>query len=336
MGRLSNLSRWLPLEKAAKRLALSAPEEDVGEADLLRLALDGELALSVHFVNHAKAKRGRVVDLSETEWSLMPPLPGLASTDNGLDEKSIASYPESLRAAWLKIPAEHRKGLMPVLQSLEIGDGKYLNLEAEVVTLEGVYDLCMIGNEQIDVESYYQDLTRGPEVTLLGIDGAFVADDEYIYQIQESFEDYEHQPGSRAQLESLQRLAQSGKVPADRMEQMLAQYEVDRNALSEQKQRDPSSVYYPAGGLPGDSVLVVRTSALRELEERLTNGPRLDKPVTTKERQSAKQLIAVLATMVDHLASEPYKAAGQLLEFADIKGLKIPSENTIVKWLKED
>ena len=41
--------------------------EDVREADVLRLALDGHLKLSVRFVNHASARRGKVVPIDEAE-----------------------------------------------------------------------------------------------------------------------------------------------------------------------------------------------------------------------------------------------------------------------------
>ncbi len=52
MSKLFKLKEWLTLPDAAKHLAIAFGEE-VGEADVLRLALDGHLKLSVNFVNKA-------------------------------------------------------------------------------------------------------------------------------------------------------------------------------------------------------------------------------------------------------------------------------------------
>ena len=73
MSKLLKLKEWLTTDEAAKRLSISAGEE-VTEADILRLALDGHLTLSVYLVNHAKALTGRFVPFSETKWLFVPPL----------------------------------------------------------------------------------------------------------------------------------------------------------------------------------------------------------------------------------------------------------------------
>ena len=51
---------------------------------------------------------------------------------------------------------------------------RFLNLHEEVVTIEGVYDLPMIGGERLDIEHAYQSLTNGPDVTLECLEGVFV------------------------------------------------------------------------------------------------------------------------------------------------------------------
>ena len=59
-SKLFKLKEWLTVPDAARHLSIVFGEE-VSEADVLRLALDGHLKLSVYFVNYAKASCGKVV-----------------------------------------------------------------------------------------------------------------------------------------------------------------------------------------------------------------------------------------------------------------------------------
>jgi hypothetical protein len=75
LGKLFNLKEWLTVADAARHLSIVFGE-DVTEADVLRLALDGHLRLSVNFVNHARARCGKVVGYEgaifremDLEWS---------------------------------------------------------------------------------------------------------------------------------------------------------------------------------------------------------------------------------------------------------------------------
>ncbi len=60
MKKLLNLKHWLTVPDAARHLSMFFGE-DVSEADILRLALDGHLTLSVNFVNHTTGRCGPVV-----------------------------------------------------------------------------------------------------------------------------------------------------------------------------------------------------------------------------------------------------------------------------------
>ena len=64
MPKLFNLREWLTVEETVRRLS-AALNEEVSEADVLRLVLDGKLQLSVNFVNKASARRGKVVGPEE-------------------------------------------------------------------------------------------------------------------------------------------------------------------------------------------------------------------------------------------------------------------------------
>ena len=125
VSKLFNLKKWLTPAHAAQHLSINW-DEDVSEADVLHLALGGHLKLSVRFVNHASARRGRVVPLEDAET--------VEIRENLISGKMIK-----------------------VIRGLHIREGEILELDKKIVTLEGVWDLPMIGAERFDVA---QDLTR--------------------------------------------------------------------------------------------------------------------------------------------------------------------------------
>lgn len=265
MGKLFNLKEWLTVADAARHLSI-AFGEDVTEADVLRLALDKRLRLSVYFVNHAKARVGKVARYTEAEL--------IAAIQAG-------KLPDDLK--WMKFPKDFGAAIrgesggedLIHLMSLRIDDGRYLTLFDDVTTLRGVWDLPMIGNEQLDIEHEYQNLTGGPAVTLQGLDGAFVEGrDGEICQLQESYDDNEYQPGSSAALEKLRRhIAERGIEDAE-AESLLNRHKEQRKEFLEiQRKRTAKENYYPAGGLPEDAVIVVRTEALREFERHGNDVP---------------------------------------------------------------
>ena len=96
-SKLLNLREWLTVPDAARHLS-NVFEEEVSEADILRLALDEHLKLSVYFVNHAHAIRGKVVSYEEKD--------------------------KEIKGALFR-------------KSLNIDNNRYLNLKDEVTTIRG-------------------------------------------------------------------------------------------------------------------------------------------------------------------------------------------------------
>lgn len=265
MGKLFNLKEWLTLADAARHLAIVFGE-DVTEADVLRLALDGHLRLSVDFVNHARARCGKVARYTEAEL--------VAAIESG-------TLPDDLK--WMKLPRDLAAAVrgesggeeVTHLMSLRIDDDRYLTLGDDVTTLRGVWDLPMIGGEQLDMKHQYQMLTGGPSVTLETLDGAFVEGrDGRICQLQEDFDDNEYQAGSSAQLERLKQHIASNGIEGAEAESLLNRHKEQRKEFLEKRREKPAKEnYYPAGGLPKDAVIVVRTEALREFERQSTDEP---------------------------------------------------------------
>lgn len=171
MGKLFKLKEWLTVPEAASHLSTML-SEGVSEADVLRLALDGHITLSANFINHAVACIGKIVPESDA-----PKIEGPFGTE--------------------------------MARGVALTTGKRIVLDAGVVTIRGVFDLPMIGNERLDVEHLYQKLTDGPDITLTGLDGAFVTQEgDRIFQLQEFFE---QQPS----LQTEQKNYPAGGLPAD-------------------------------------------------------------------------------------------------------------------------
>lgn len=250
MSKLFKLKEWLTVPDAARHLSI-AFGEDVSEADVLRLALDGRLKLSVNFVNHALARCGKIVPIDDAEYKEVPSLDGKGTVRL---YGGVVLYTDGEKTHVVKLE--------------------------EMVQLAGIYDLPMIGGERLDIEHKYQMLTNGVEVSLVNMDGAFVeGKNGVVCQLLSSNDDNEFYAGSLAQLEKLNKHIVNNNIGAAEADKLVNRHKEDRKEFLEQKKSRPASESYePAGSLPDDSVLVVRTNALREMETKIKvrNTTRLD------------------------------------------------------------
>lgn len=339
MSKIYKLREWLTVSEAAKQLSILFGEE-VTEADLLRLALDRRLRLSVYFVNHAMARCGKVIPWEETDWWLFPnsdSLPGgrriLEKADSATGVK-CQSAPTKLAELFNEIPEGERDDFYPLMRSLNIDGERFVTLSDNVTTLRGVWDLPMIGGEKLDVEHMFQNLTDGPSVTLQNIDGAFVeGPDGVMCQIQEDFDDNEYQPGSSAALERLKQHIAENNIKGAKAESLLARHNDARKKFQEERTAKPAKDrYYPRGGLPEDAVIVVRTEALREFEQSV-NGPPVndEKPIQTTERNS---LLTIIAALCDYSAIkyQDRGAANHIVKLTEEIGAAV-SDDTVRRAL---
>lgn len=82
--------------------------------------------------------------------------------------------------------------------------------------------------------------------------------------------------------------------------------------------------YYPAGGLPADSVLVVRTSALHDLEAKQSEpDQKAEKPMGQRERTTLLVLIAALAKMNKIDVTKPSSVAVAIASQTDLLGAAV-------------
>lgn len=156
MSKLLKLKNWITVPEAARHLSVLL-HEAVTEADMLRLALDGHITLSVNFVNGVYGRIGTLVPKEQAEWITVPSLDG--------------------------------KRAVEIPKGVPLDDGTQILLAEQVRMLKGVWDLPLVGAEKLDVENRFQQLTDGPEVESIHLDGTFVRSDAACWcQIQSEFE----------------------------------------------------------------------------------------------------------------------------------------------------
>lgn len=298
VSKLFKLKKWLTLKEAARHLC-DVCSEEVTEADVLRLALDRYLTLSVNFVNHAYVKPGKVVHFDDEKLK---------------DLVSQGIYPSELE--WIDGFYDKKILLTP-----RIGKDKYLKIKEKVVEIDSVWDLPMIGGETIYVENKYQELTGGPLVELININGTFVGrNDGIICEVQDIFDESQgYGADINKQLDKIRKLERN-KIKNNRKEKLLG---LRREKLAKLKEEQDSwnklRKYYPACTFPEGSILVVRTDALREFEQ-FIHDSEVEQNKTTKSNgyverhaRNREQILGAAFAVLAKWPDECRDAKGELL-----------------------
>jgi hypothetical protein len=258
--KLLNLKQWLTVAEAARHLSILFAEE-VSEADVLQLALDAHLTLSVHFINGARGRCGPIVAVADAKGAVR------------------AETPDEFKPQISSFLGTDPEGFWHSFDGLLLDDGRVLDYGRETILIDGVWDLSMLGHERLEIEQRYQILTAGPEVDTSFRDGQLDTpivsrEDGTFCQIHEPYFVAEH--------------------------------------------------YFPAEGLPADGVLVVRTSALHDLEARLSEPDQTaEKPLKQRERTTLLVIIAALAELPKIDVSKPSKAAAAIESQTMLMGARV-------------
>lgn len=309
MSHLFKLKEWLTLDEAAAHIS-NVLGEPATIADLYRFALDGHLTLSVDFVNHADARKGKWVKTEQVEFDLMKH--------------------DVLSGEKLAIPYE-----LPKNYEIRVSEDDWVALDKPVVSIGGIWDLTMVGGEKLDIEHNYQQLTSGLEVTLITIDGAFVQKGDVVCQLQESFDNNLYQLGSKAYQEEMEReISANFNIDVDEAKKLRTKFKADRDKFLEEKKNKPKEDgYHPAGGLPKDCALVIRTNEITRFIQSLDDSHVSEKPLTPKERNSLLVLIGALCKEVDIDPNER-GVATSLVAMTEILGAPL-TDDTIRKILSQ-
>lgn len=215
------------------------------------------------------------------------------------------------------------------------------SFRGKVFTINDVWDLPMLGTERIDIEHKYQMLTGGPEITLTGLDGAFAeSEDGVVFQLQESFDkkwiDYQNSEEAKQKSLDSYRKGLDKRIANKEIDENEAEKLFNQRRINLDKPREYDDNFYPAGGLPEDSVLVVRTQALIDLQERLSQtdsdkGNLLD---SRAETTYLNIIGAMLETFVHkHHGDVNFPSEAKLREFLGAKyaGFKGITERTLAE-----
>ncbi len=274
MSKLFKLKEWVTVSDAARHLS-QIVNEPVSEADVYQMALDGHLKISVHFPNRAKARMGRVLPYKDVPRKELPTLDG-KGTFTHLDGYSLNGIPEG---------------------ELPDSEAPFIHFEETVVSIDGIWDLAMQGNERIDIEFELQQLIGGPEVTMTNVAGTFLNRVDGTWAaLQEQFPD---------------------TVTTD----------------AEGKTTKIKGSYYPAGGLGTDCTRVIRVSEIMALQSKL-DGNVVDKTLSTRERNTLLVIIGLLCKEAKLDYTKSAKTAGLIESMAAQLGVTI-GETTVEGHLKK-
>ncbi len=273
-SKLLKLKEWVSVADAARHLSISFGE-DVSPADIHQLALEGQLAIAVHLVNGATVRCWRVVEQQLLEWEL----------GKGIFGEDIKRY----------------KG-GPVL---EVPDGRMLQCDPEPLSIDsGVWDLALIGAEKLDVLREHQRLTNGPPCELHSLSGAFLRSQVYENVYLEILDYFgEDREGVAAPAEVITETAVSlDSVTNAQRQEGADESELSRQSASLVEDERPLSterLFYPRCALPPDAVFVVRTQALRDLEERIAddNDGGMDERHKGAERKRLDSALVIIAAL---------------------------------------
>lgn len=296
-SKLLSLKEWLTLDEAAAHLS-AVFSEAVSVADLYRFALAGHLILSANFVNHGRANIGKKMAIREAGFKMMPGL--LEEGDKHVLRLSLwgDSLPEF--EAWVKsdesrekwLAADEPKSKFVFLDGMQISAHECVHFQKEVVSIDGVWDLPMIGGERLDIEHALQGETGGPPVELINLEGAFLSKPDGTYaRLLEHFNDNEYA----------------------------------NDKLKQRKWDDPAG-NYPAGGIPGDAPIVVRPQSIARFIALATGSGDSERPLDERERTTLLCIIGALAREQRIDLSQPMKAGDTVAAMApelDLSGRTI-------------
>ena len=295
MSKLFKLKNWLNIAEMARHLS-SVFTEQVSEADVLRLALDGRLKLSVHLVNPVKVTLGKLV------------------------EKDDLTYEEVLGAN-----GQRYRSYISVQHVTDEGEIYVFDAEDPLYELRGLCDIRMDGSFRVEVERQYGILTGGPQpVGERDQSVLFETEDMRFCQFEMASDSPVPPVGADVAKELIDVWAATGLTSTEIFNLMKQRLEVMRR----------TSKYCSADRLPEDVVLVVRQEAVTAFIDSV-NEPAVgvEKPLSNRERETLLTVIGVLCNEAKIDFTKHSKAAGLIQGAAAMMSLSI-GETTIENQLK--
>ncbi|MGE6581305.1 hypothetical protein ACQKD0_09840 [Vreelandella aquamarina] len=192
-SKLYSLKEWLTLDDAASHLTAVLAEK-VSVTDILQLAIQKRIKLSVNLLSGAYANKGTIKDICEAHVILSPagtplswlrgdppssPLEKQLRSMGQIKVGEIKNLDEDIKRA----VAERRVEMVHIGNS--ISETEIVEFEKGVQMLTGIYDLPMLSAEQSLVEELYYPEVGGPNIEPWGLEGIWLEKDGYIYRLCE-------------------------------------------------------------------------------------------------------------------------------------------------------
>lgn len=282
MSKLFKLKKFLTVNATADYLS-AVFEEEVTVADVLQLAMERHIVLSVNLINHTEARIGKAIPSEQAKLLILLQYPSgmLNAMSNGypnpvLEAKDLS---EEVKTAAHRVLAElslnddQRQTLenltyqLPEGTTISLGyEGQHIpekNIVIEldepmtVSSIDGIWDLPLIGGETLDLHNtFFHKLLGGPEIDLVCLGGTWLVSDDDKKWVQ-------------------------------------LQNKLDKNATQEKS--DIESRYYPAGGLPEDAVVIIRQKEIQRFVDSLSPGElKVEKPLKQREETTYLHIIGGL------------------------------------------
>lgn len=187
--KLSRLKKWLTLDDSAKFLSLLSSEE-ITVTDLLHMALQGDLTLSINLVNSYVAKIGSKIPIHEARLRRAPSLKDMGAGKpfeeiEGEEKKAfIKALVESHKQN--SDPDLERGGVdkpeLPRFDTTLFFEGEVfadysatLKFERDIIQrISGLWDLPMFGAEALVIQDAFYSAINGPAPDWVSLCGVFL------------------------------------------------------------------------------------------------------------------------------------------------------------------
>lgn len=197
--KLSRLKKWLTLDDSAKYLSLLTREE-VTTNDLLQVALQGDITLSINLVNSYPAQTGPKVSLWDATLFRMPLLEEIiagksieeiqgeekqtfidallveAQKKHNTSRDSSADEAVLMRSMETDAPGISDKGYVAQFKGDLLPDfSGVLAFDRDTIhSITGIWDLSMVGSESLSIEDRFYDGIDGPGVEWIKLCGVIL------------------------------------------------------------------------------------------------------------------------------------------------------------------
>jgi hypothetical protein len=215
---------------------------------MLRFQDFQRMKLSVHLVNGVIARK--LVRIKDAEGE---------------------EYPVCISEIFPTYPLNDKGRLSPFIRKSGSDGIRFLNLETNVTTINGVWDLPMIGGERLGVEHELHRLLSLPNVNLPDLNNVLVErHDGEMWLLQERYGDIESRKGSYAQLAKMRQYIADNNIGDEEALELNNQYSEARKRFNARKWGEDTT--YIPDWLPEDGVLVVRKKAMMEFEQHIRDN----------------------------------------------------------------